>query len=185
MPLVALALALPTVAVLAVLVAARRLDPVAALCGAVAVLVALAVGMIPFVTSLTAVQDAMAALGADGDIGAEVAIQRRLRRTVPAVTALWQAALRLARGWRERAARAEAALAAAEAVFAAIPDPEILLDAQRRVLRANRAAAMLVGTVAEGADLAALLRNPAVLAATDAVLAGETARVVEFSLSVA
>ncbi|MBV9551180.1 MAG: PAS domain-containing protein, partial [Alphaproteobacteria bacterium] len=100
-------------------------------------------------------------------------------------SALWQAALRLARGWRERAARAEAALAAAEAVFAAIPDPEILLDAQRRVLRANRAAAMLVGTVTEGADLAALLRNPAVLAATDAVLAGETARVVEFTLSVA
>src|SRR5579885_124180 len=46
------------------------------------------------------------------------------------------------------------------------------------------AAAEFIGTVGEPRDLAASLRNPALLAAADAVLRGEGPRVVEFSLSV-
>ena len=49
--------------------------------------------------------------------------------------------LRLDRAWREHAAHAEARLAAAEAVIAAMPDPLILIDRSRRIVRANRAAA--------------------------------------------
>src|SRR5260370_34477596 len=92
--------------------------------------------------------------------------------------------MRLRRSWREHAGRAEARLAAAEAVIAAVPDPLILIDRERRIVRTNAAAAAFVGAPSEPRDLAAALRNPALLAAADAVLRGEPARVVEFALSV-
>ena len=65
-----------------------------------------------------------------------------------------------------------------------MPDPLILLDDRRRVVRANAQAASFVGTVEGPRDLAAVLRNPAVLAAADAVLRGEAARVVDFTVTV-
>ena len=91
---------------------------------------------------------------------------------------------RLARVWRERVRTAETRLAAAEAVIAAVPDPLILLDDRRQIVRANAPASEFVGTVPEPRDLAAALRNPAVLAAADAVLRGEPARIVDFTLTV-
>jgi two-component system, OmpR family, phosphate regulon sensor histidine kinase PhoR len=75
-----------------------------------------------------------------------------------------------------------ARLAAAEAIIAAVPDPLILLDERRRIVRANTAAAALVEVLQPPCDLAAVLRNPAVLTAADAVLRGEPARIVEFAL---
>jgi len=90
---------------------------------------------------------------------------------------------RAARRWRERAEGGEARLAAAEAIIAAVPDPLILLDDRRRIVRANTAAAVLVGALSPPADLAAMLRNPAVLTAADAVLRGDAARIVEFTLT--
>ncbi len=82
--------------------------------------------------------------------------------------------LRLARAWRERVENAQARLAAADAIIAAVPDPLILLDARRRVIHANAAAEeMFGGELNLERDLAAALRNPAVLAAVDAVLRGE------------
>jgi two-component system phosphate regulon sensor histidine kinase PhoR len=105
------------------------------------------------------------------------------RRLSPAARAIRPAIARLDRTWRAYAAGAEARLAAAEAVVAAAPDPLILIDRHRRIVRANRAAAEFVGIGAEGRDLAGALRNPQLLAAADAVLDGETARSVEFTLS--
>ena len=96
---------------------------------------------------------------------------------------LWLAITRLIRVWSERIRAAETRMAAAEAVIDAVPDPLILLDDRRRVVHANAQAVSLLG-VAEGPrDLAAMLRNPAVLAAADAVLRGEAARVVDFTLT--
>jgi len=106
------------------------------------------------------------------------------RRLSPGGWAVWPAALRLDRAWREHAAAGEARAAAAEAIIAAAPDPLIVIDRQRRVVRANAASAAFIGTGAEPRDLAAALRNPLLLAAADAVLAGEAARRVEFTLSV-
>src|SRR5207247_7765571 len=80
---------------------------------------------------------------------------------------------------------AEGQLTAAEAVIAAVPDPLILLDERRRIVRANAQAAAFVGAVSGPRDLAAGLRHPEVLAAADAVLRGETARVVDFAIAVA
>jgi two-component system, OmpR family, phosphate regulon sensor histidine kinase PhoR len=91
--------------------------------------------------------------------------------------------LRLDRRWREHSAQTAAQLAAAEAVIAAVPDPLIMIDRQRRIVRSNAAAAEFIGAGVQPRDLAAALRNPVLLAAADAVLRGEPVRSVEFALS--
>jgi len=97
--------------------------------------------------------------------------------------AIWPAVLRLGRAWREHSAQEAARLATAESVIAAVPDPLITIDRQRRIVRSNLAAAEFIGAGAQPRDLAAALRNPALLAAADAVLRGEPVRSVEFALS--
>ena len=87
----------------------------------------------------------------------------------------WRSAAgRAARGLRLRAREDE--LDAARAVLAALPEPLLLLDADRRVVRANEAAEALLGEpAASSATWPGALRHPAVLAATDAVLRGDGA----------
>jgi len=183
-PLFALGLSVPSAAVLIGLYVAGRIDLFSTLTAIVLICFILGLALVPFLVGLVAVQQAIETIGPTADPAAEALETRRLGNIGRTASALWHAALRLDRGWRERSARAEARVAAAEAVFAAIPDPQILLDGHRRILRANPAAAGFVGIVPETSDLAASLRNPAVLAAADTVLAGGPARVVEFSLSV-
>jgi two-component system, OmpR family, phosphate regulon sensor histidine kinase PhoR len=182
-PLFAFGLALPSAAVLAGLFATGKLDLAPALIATAAIFLLLVLAIMPLALSLAAVQEAIETIGPTADPGAEAGATRRLGNLVGTANGLWQAAARVARGWRERSQRAEASLAAAEAVFAAIPDPQILLDSHRRIVRANPAAIEFVGIVPEASDLAASLRNPAVLAAADAVLAGGPARIVEFTLT--
>jgi two-component system phosphate regulon sensor histidine kinase PhoR len=125
-------------------------------------------------------REAAAGLGPDGIAAAP---DRRKRPSL-AGRAIRPAMLRLDRSWREHAARGEARLAAAEAVIAAMPEPLILIDRDRRIVRANPASAAFVGTASEPRDLAVALRNPALLAAADAVLRGAQAQSVEFGVSV-
>src|SRR5207245_10908021 len=98
--------------------------------------------------------------GPDAARDASVAPGPRLSLTARAI---WPAVLRLRRSWREHAAQAEAQLAAAEAVIAAVPDPLIMIDRQRRIVRSNAAAAEFVGPGAQPRDLAAALRHPVLL----------------------
>jgi two-component system phosphate regulon sensor histidine kinase PhoR len=176
----ALALAVPSVVALGVLAASGRLDPIVALAAGAAIVAALALGVAPFTLSLAAVQAAIDRF--DPELANE-AEARTPRRLSPVPEALLQSVVRMRRGWHDRARQAEAELAAAWAVFAAVPDPVILIDRQRRIVRANDAAAEFVGQVSEGSDLAVSLRNPEVLAAADAVLGGRGARVVDFALT--
>src|SRR5207248_11666789 len=126
---------------------------------------------IRFAVSVATAREAIAALGPDAAAVSDPPPRYRSRRRLsPAAQALWPAVLRLRRAWRQHAERAELRLAAAEAVFAAVPDPLILVDRDRRIVRANATAAAFVGRSDAPRDLAAALRNPAVLAATDAVL---------------
>ncbi len=147
-------------------------------------LVVTALAAMPAAWSLAVVRDAIESLGADPASGRTFAAAPAPDALTPAANSL---RLSVARAWRGAEARGNEALArldAAEAVIAGVPDPLILLDAQRRIVRASAASVELIGVVSEARDLAASLRNPAVLAAADAVLRGETARVVEFSLMV-
>ena len=69
-----------------------------------------------------------------------------------------------------------------EGIVDALPDPLLVLDRRRRVVRANAAARNLLGAGSAERDLAMSLRQPAVLEAADAVLAGEGPRDVGFTL---
>ena len=150
---------------------------------AAAVLVLSLLAALPLGFALGATEAEIEALGPEAASPAEHRLARSLRRFSPMAQALWPPVLRLQRAWREHAARGEARLAAAEAVITAMPNPLILIDRERRIVRANPPAAEFVGSVAEPRDLAAALRNPALLAAADAVLRGEPLRSVEFALS--
>ena len=89
---------------------------------------------------------------------------------------------RFARALRETVAASAEARASAESVLAALPEPLLLIDAERRIVSANPSALDLLGPRLPGRDLGAALRVPAVLEATDAVLAGGTGRTVEVDL---
>jgi two-component system, OmpR family, phosphate regulon sensor histidine kinase PhoR len=172
--------AVPGLVILAGFATAGVLRPGLALVLAVAVVAA---------TALVASRLAFA-IGALGEVveelapGSPLAAGSRPLALGRAVEEFRLAVQRSARSWRERAETAEARAAAAEAVIAAVPDSLILLDNRRRIVRANTAAAGVVGLLSPPCDLAAVLRNPAVLTAADAVLRGEAARIVEFTLTV-
>jgi two-component system phosphate regulon sensor histidine kinase PhoR len=106
---------------------------------------------------------------------------------------LWNIVAGLVRRERVRVRKLARQLEGTETILAALPDPLILVNDRREIVRANRIAANLFfetssDTELRGRDLAVVLRNPAVLAATDAVLRGERGteakgRVVEFTLA--
>jgi two-component system phosphate regulon sensor histidine kinase PhoR len=179
----ALALSTPGGVTVAVLFALGILDGTAAIVALVAILALSALMAGTLAVSLTGMRVAIDRLGPDAAT-AEVAVPRyRPRRLSLVARVIWPAVLRLRRSWREHAAQLEARLAAAEAVIAAAPDPLIMIDFQRRIVRSNAAAAEFIGLGAQPRDLAAALRNPVLLAAADAVLRGEPVRSVEFALS--
>jgi two-component system, OmpR family, phosphate regulon sensor histidine kinase PhoR len=179
----ALSASAPGLIVLAALVARGLLAVGPALIAGSAILVATGLIVGRSVIALTKVRDSVDALAADDKAAASVPRYIPRRPAGPAGE-LWLAIVRLTRVWSDRIRTAEARLAAAEAVIAAVPDPLILVDERRRVVYANAQAASLLGVVEGPRDLAAILRNPAVLAAADAVLRGEAARVVDFTVTV-
>jgi two-component system phosphate regulon sensor histidine kinase PhoR len=131
----------------------------------------------PLVAGVAAVQRAVDRMAAGETAPADVATLS------PSVRELWLAVGRWARASRQKLADREAELGAGQAVLAALPDPLILLDERRRILRANAAANELLGMRLIDRDLAVALRHPGVLAAADAVLHGEASRVVEFDVT--
>jgi two-component system, OmpR family, phosphate regulon sensor histidine kinase PhoR len=130
----------------------------------------------PLVMGVAAVQAAVDAMAAEG--GAQ-----DVTTLSPSVRELWLAVGRWARASRLKQQGRETELGAAQAVLAALPDPLILLDERRRIVRANTAASELLGMRLVERDLAVALRHPAVLAAADAVLRGEASRIVEFDVT--
>lgn len=86
--------------------------------------------------------------------------------------------------FRSRAEELVRRVAAAEGILEALPDPVLLLDRDRRVVRANTAARDLLGVDPTGNDLAGFLRAPAVLDAARAVLADGQAREISYRVEV-
>lgn len=74
----------------------------------------------------------------------------------------------------QRAVRAEldAAMSGNAAALAGLPDPLVMLDRRRRIVRANPAAQTLFDEAPDGRDLTVFLRSPDLIAAVDEVLEG-------------
>jgi two-component system phosphate regulon sensor histidine kinase PhoR len=89
---------------------------------------------------------------------------------------------RLNRNLLDERRGAEAKAEEIERVLERLPDPFILLDHERRILRANGAAQAFFGDNLVGQDLAFALRNPAVLEAVERAFAESTGQRVEFAI---
>jgi two-component system phosphate regulon sensor histidine kinase PhoR len=171
-----LIVAAPAGFALVILVFAGALSPRAAFVALIGIYLAALVLLYPLLRSFAALRSAIEAM--TNDEAATPLVPGR----IPPVAELWRAVSRLMRVVRQRLADSRAELAATQAVLAALPDPMVLLDERRRVVRANEAANEMFGAEFVGRDLASRLRHPAVLAAVDAVLRGEGERIVEFAL---
>jgi two-component system phosphate regulon sensor histidine kinase PhoR len=88
----------------------------------------------------------------------------------PATEELATAAATLAAGWRRQRASIDNLAASAQAIVDGLPDPLIAVDRQRRIVRTNRAALLLLGPTVPDRDLSTVLRHPALLAAIDSLL---------------
>jgi two-component system phosphate regulon sensor histidine kinase PhoR len=98
---------------------------------------------------------------------------------LPAVERIARGIERLSRMLAIRAAEVEELLRSNEAIVERLPDPLLVLDADRAVRRANAAA-----RAAFGADIAAVLRHPVLRAAIDAAYAQRTPQTAELTLPV-
>ncbi len=172
-----LVLSVPAFMALAVLVALDDLAWLPALLAGLGIGAGVALLLAPLIYGIAAVQAAVEAINRPGAVLPDV------RTLSPSVRELWLSVRRWVRSSHENLHQREAELGTAQTVLTALPDPLILLDDRRRILRANAAASELLGPRLVERDLAAALRHPAVLAAADAVLRGEGSRIIEFDLT--
>jgi two-component system phosphate regulon sensor histidine kinase PhoR len=170
-------LALPLFIVLFGLVLFDALDVAPAMIAACIGYGLLAILFRPLLTGIHDIEAAIRAIAADENAAPEVDTWSPLARE------LWLTLGRWIRSTRSVMQQRTLELAAARAVEAAVPEPLLLIDPRRRIVRANEAAIRLLGERLVDRDLAGTLRNPAVLNATDAVLRGEGERVVEFDIA--
>jgi two-component system, OmpR family, phosphate regulon sensor histidine kinase PhoR len=131
----------------------------------------------PLLSGLGAIQAAIQRMSADETVTPQV------DTLSPTARELWLSLARWARGMRATLQQRASELAAARAVETALPEPLLVLDSGRRIVRANDAAVQILGDRLVDHDLGGALRHPAVLTATDAVLRGEGLRVVEFEIA--
>ncbi len=94
----------------------------------------------------------------------------RKSRKIPADPSYALSALRHL--WHRKVQDAEERLASVEAVLDILPDPLLILSAQRRILRANRAATELFNQDLSGREVVTLIRAPALLESLESLLNG-------------
>jgi len=167
----------PAFLALAVLAVYGGVGAQAALVAAVCVYLGVLLLSRPLAVGMAQLRDAIEALAADEKSRPEV------ETTSPSVRELWLAIGRWVRASRQKASERETEIDTAQLVLALLPDPLLLLDERRRIVRANEAAGALLGPRLVDRDLAGLLRHPTLLAAADAVLRGEGSRVVDVDLA--
>ena len=174
--------AAPVAAAFILLAATGFLAAAPAAIGAAASIVAIVIIVVTHLKRLAAITAYLARLTRSGD-GA-IAVPPPSGSSAGATADLHRAAADAGRQWSARRRELEAVVAANEAVIAGLPEPLILLDRGRRIVRANRAAEAVLGTALAGRDLIAALRNPPVIDAVAAALDSGSGRLVEFSLPV-
>ena len=101
----------------------------------------------------------------------------------PAIRDLWLAIMRWVRASRAKAQAREMEIDTAQLVLHHLPDPLLVLDERGASRAPTRPPTLLLGPNLVERDLAVALRQPALLAAADAVLRGEGDRLVEFDLA--
>ena len=89
---------------------------------------------------------------------------------------------RMARLGTEGRVRLASERAELERALDALPEPLLLLDADRKVVRANRAATSLLGGEVTGRHISASLRNPQLIEAVEQTVEGAEGRDIEFTL---
>jgi two-component system phosphate regulon sensor histidine kinase PhoR len=93
-----------------------------------------------------------------------------LKIETPTIPDLALALGRMARNWQEQRTRLAEASDAADRILEALPDPLIVVDRDRRIVRANRAAEEAFLLRLAGRELARGLRHPQLLNAVDSAL---------------
>jgi two-component system, OmpR family, phosphate regulon sensor histidine kinase PhoR len=172
-----LILSLPAFAVLAILADLGSLPLQPAFAAAAAIYAGVVLVLRPLVFGVAAVQAAIESMTLDAAAAPEV------ETIAPSVRELWLAVGRWTRSMRTLIKSREDELEAARSVLETLPEPMLLLDADRRVVGSNKAAEALLGEHLIERDLAGALRHPAVLPAVDAVLRGEGQRTAEFDIT--
>lgn len=172
---VALASALPTVVVLAWLAPPNAISVAVAAAFSIAIIAVSGLAARAAHRDQTVILNYLAQLAGDGAAPAPAGGSAAVREVTVRLA-------RLHRDWQRRTDQAQRQLSANESILDALHDPLMLIDQRRRVIRANGAARNLLGDRIVARDLPATIRNPHVLAAVEAVLAGAGSRSVEFTL---
>jgi two-component system phosphate regulon sensor histidine kinase PhoR len=180
LPVAVALLAAPGVGAVLALAYLGHLQTSTALIAAAAVVLAVLAILYPHFAHVKALADYIAALKSAGT--SDAPLPRPPRGSSPVLAPeLDETLVETARERQRRRRELEAAIAGNESILSNLPDPLIMLDRNRRVVRANPAAEDLFGTGLTGRDLVGVLRNPALLAAADAAVGQGENRIVEFS----
>jgi two-component system phosphate regulon sensor histidine kinase PhoR len=159
--LAATTVAAPGLVVLAGLVLLEFLDPVPAIVSGLLLLTLAALAAWRHLAGLAALRQRIEWLATqDEDLKVEA----------PTLQELTLALGRLVRRWQDRLRQAAEGSEAANRILEALPEPLIVVDRGRQVVRTNRAAEEAFQTRLAGADLAAGLRHPQLLNAVDSAL---------------
>lgn len=93
-----------------------------------------------------------------------------------------EAVTRLQHAWGRDRGLLGARASSAESILESLPQPLILLDENRQIVRATAGAKQLLGDVTAGRDFSSVIRTPKILEAIDDVLAGDRDQLIEFDI---
>ena len=93
-----------------------------------------------------------------------------------------EAVTRLQQAWGRDRGLLGARASSAETILESLPQPLILLNKNRQIVRATAGAQKLFGNTAAGRDFSSLIRTPKILDAVDEVLAGDRDQLIEFDI---
>lgn len=93
-----------------------------------------------------------------------------------------EAVTRLQQAWGRDRGLLDARASSAETILESLPQPLILLDENRQIVRATAGAKQLLGDMTAGRDFSLVIRAPKILEAVDDVLAGDRDQLIEFDI---
>lgn len=93
-----------------------------------------------------------------------------------------EAVTRLQQAWGRDRGLLGARASSAETILESLPQPLILLDENRQIVRSTAGARALLGETTAGRDFSSLIRTPKILEAVDDVLAGDREQLIEFDI---